>query len=158
MKTAILMIVGLLASTITFAASTGDLTISGVVAPINDIVITPKAAATALNILAGETAKSVADVSETSNSATGYKISMRSANGGSLNNTSSPTVKKTAYTVAYAGSSTYVSLTTVDQVVKSVSSSSLVTNSSDVSVNVTAFGTAPAGTYQDIITISIASI
>ena len=156
MKKAILVIVGLLASVTTFAASTGDLTISGTVALINDIVITPKAAATALNILAGEAGKSVADVSETSNSVTGYKISMRSANASKLVNLSNAT-KMTAYTVSYDGGS-YVSLTNSDQVVKSSSTSSLVTDSSDVSVNVTAFGTAPAGTYQDVITISISSI
>jgi hypothetical protein len=155
-KKTILAAIVLLASASTFAASTGDLTISGTVALINDIVIFPKADSTNLNILAGNSGLSVADVSETSNSVTGYKISMRSANGGSLVNLSNST-KSTAYQVSYDGGS-YVSLTTSDQVVKSASTSSLTTDSSDVSVNVTANPTAPAGTYQDVITISIASI
>jgi hypothetical protein len=154
-KKAILTAIVLLASATTFAASSGELTISGTVSAVNDIIITPKAAATALNIIGGESAKSVATVSETSNSVTGYTISMRSANGGLLVNLDNDT-KSTSYQVSYNGGD-YLSLSTVDQPVKSTSTSELVTESSDVSVNVSAYGTAPAGTYEDVITISIAA-
>ena len=79
---------------------------------------------------------------------------MRSANASKLVHNVDNT-KSTAYTVSYDGAAA-ISLTNADQDVKNVSSlAGLTTNTSDVSVNVTAFPTAPAGTYSDTITISI---
>lgn len=154
MKKLLFIVAGLMASTTAFAVSTGTLTISGTVVAINDIVITP-VNNTTLNIIGGETDRKVADVSETSNSSTGYKILMSSLNSSKLVNGSAAT-KSTAYKVSYQNG-TYVSLTSSDQVVKTTSTSELVTDSSSVRVNVTAYATAPAGTYSDTITISIAA-
>ena len=153
MKKLLFLSLGLLASS-AIAASSGDLLISGTVTAINDLVITPNANATSLNILGGEISKSVASVAETSNNLLGYKITMRSANASKLVHNVDNT-KSTAYTVSYDGAAA-ISLTNADQDVKNVSSlAGLTTNTSDVSVNVTAFPTAPAGTYSDTITISI---
>jgi len=138
------------------AASSGELTISGTVVPVNELEITPNADATNLNILLGETNKLVASVSETSNNLTGYKISMRSVNTSKLVH-GVDSSKTTAYTISYDGG-TAVSLTTSDQEVKNVTSlDGLTTVSSNVNVNVTAYPTAPAGTYSDTVTISIAA-
>ncbi len=137
-----------------FALSTGTLVISGSVNPVNDIVITPNANATSLSITGGETNKLVASVSESSNNLTGYKIFMKSANASKLVHGVDLT-KSTPYTVSYNGA-TAVSLTTVDQQVKNVTSlPGLTTVASNVNVNVTAYPLAPAGTYSDTITISI---
>lgn len=143
-----------LAVTSAMAASTGTLTISGTVALVNDITVTPNASATALNITGGETAKLVASVTENSNNLNGYKIKMSSQNGGQLVNGSNSNIK-TAYKVGYNGQSS-VSLSTGTTDMKTVSSlTGLTSASSDVKVDVTALPSAAAGTYSDTITVSI---
>ncbi len=144
----------LLVSGSVFAASTGTLFISGTVISANDIVITPNANATNLNITAGESNKLVASVAETSNNLLGYKIFMKSAFASKLQH-SVDSSKFAPYTVSYNGA-VAVTLTSLDQQVKNVSSlSGLTTNTSNVNVNVTAYPLAPAGLYSDTITISI---
>lgn len=146
----------LLLSTVAFGAASGTLTISGTVLQINDIEIFPTADSTNLNIVAGNSGLLVANVSETSNNLTGYTISMRSANASQLIH-SVDSSKMTSYQVSYDGGD-YVSLTNSDQVVKNVGSlAGLTSDSSTVAVNVTPYATAPAGTYSDVITISIAA-
>ncbi len=146
----------LLLTTSAFAVSSGPLALSGVVVAVNDITITPNANATTLNIINGESAKSVADVSETSNNLTGYSISMRSANASKLVH-SVDSSKSTSYKISYDGGLA-ISLTIADQEVKNVASlAGLTTVSSNVKVDVTPYATAPAGTYSDTITISIAA-
>lgn len=153
MKTLLFVAMGLLASS-TFAAGSGDLLLSGTVVSVNDLVITPDANATNLDILNGEINKTVASVAETSNNLLGYKIMMKSANASKLVHSVDPT-KSTDYTITYDGSSA-VTLTTSDQEVKNVSSlAGLTTNTSSVAADVSAFPTAPAGTYSDTVTISI---
>jgi len=62
------------------------LNISGTVALVNTLVVTPNGTNNqTLNITGGETGKNVATVAETSNDANGYAISLSSANGGSFN-------------------------------------------------------------------------
>jgi hypothetical protein len=139
------------------AASSGTLTLSGNVAAVNDIVVTPNGNNnTSLNITAGETGKSVASVLESSNSITGYKIMMSSANAGQLQ-LAGNTSKYTTYQISYAGAS-YVTppASSSPVAVKNVSSlSALTTATSAVAVNVTAYPTALAGTYSDTVTFAI---
>lgn len=159
MKKLLFIVAGLMASTAFGAYSaSGTLTISGVVLAINELEITP-INNTNLNIEGGETARLVGTVSERSNSFTGYKISMSSLNGSKLVNAADVSGNtNTAYTVSYDDNASYVSLTSSAQVVKTVSSlTALTTVSSNVKVNVTAKAGAPAGTYSDTITISIAA-
>jgi hypothetical protein len=149
-----LMMILVLATTTAFAASTGTIFLSGTIAPINDLQITPLAAATNLNVISGENNRLVATVTETSNSLNGYKILMRSLNASKLVNTVN-SAYKAAYTVSYDGGSP-MSLSTSDQEVKNSGSlNGLTTDNSDVKVNVTAYPTGPAGTYSDTITVSI---
>jgi hypothetical protein len=154
-----ILIAALLISTVTtvsaLAASSGTLTVSGTVATVNDISITPNGSNnTTLNITAGESAKNIAAVSETSNDILGYKINLSSANAGELQNASDVT-KKTTYTISYNGGS-YVTPSNTPAQVKNVSSlAALTTNTSQVLINVVAFPGAVAGTYSDTITLAI---
>lgn len=143
----------LLFPTVAFGASTGVLILQGVVGVINDIVITPSGNLT-LNITAGEVNKTVASVAETSNNLSGYKIFISSPTGGELRNTTDST-KATPYQIRYAGA-TAVTPTIAGVQVKNVTTlAALTTVNSSVAVNVTAYPLAPAGTYQDSLTISI---
>lgn len=159
MKSLLFIAAGLIASSSYAAYSpSATLVISGTVLAINELEITP-VNATTLNITGGETNRLVATVSERSNSFSGYKINMRSANASKLVNSADISGNTfTPYTVTYNNDPTIITLTTTDQVVKNVASlSALTTVSSDVKVNVTAKTGAPAGTYSDTITISIAA-
>lgn len=139
------------------AASTGTLVISGTVALVNELVITANGSNnTNLNITGGESAKLVANVAETSNNGLGYTVTLSSANGGQLRLASDAT-KKTNYQLSYNGGS-YSQPSASAATVKTVSSlGALTTNTSPVRVNVTAFANAPAGTYSDTITLTIAA-
>ncbi|MFL5815461.1 MAG: fimbrial protein [Bdellovibrionia bacterium] len=140
-----------------FAASTGTLTLSGNVAAVNDITVTPNGTNnTSLNIISGETGKNVASVTESSNDKDGYKIQIHSANGGQLQLAGQPS-KYTTYQISYAGGSyTTPPLAASPVTIKNVSSLSALTSAtSAVAVNVTAYPTALAGTYSDTVTFAI---
>jgi len=150
----LLLTTAVLLASISNAATSVDLPLSGTVTAIYDLQIAVKPEAAALNIVAGETALSVATVSEKSNALNGYKIMARSANGSELRNTTDAT-KKTTYTINYDGAGP-ITLTTSDASIKSVPSlPGLTTVSSDVKVTVAPYGTAPAGTYTDTVTFTI---
>lgn len=153
LRTVLISTVAALGASAAFAASSGTLTLSGTVASVNNIAVTPDGNNnTSLNITAGETGKSVANVIEVSNNPTGYKIQMLSTNGGQLRRTSND---YTTYQVSYDGGS-YAAPTTSAQDVKSVSSlSSQTTSTSAVLVKVVAKPNATAGTYSDTVTFSI---
>jgi hypothetical protein len=140
-----------------WAASSGNLTLSGSVAVVNDISITANGSNnTTLNIVAGETAKNVAAVDETSNNAAGYKIYMYSTNAGELRHSVDP-LKKTTYTISYGGGSYGAPPLSASPVqVKNVSSlAGLATATSQVLITVVAYPTAIAGSYSDTLTLSI---
>lgn len=150
----LLLAVTLLLTTQLQAADTGTLLLTGTVAPINDIIVTPNNSAVNLNITGGEVNKLVAVATETSNSLTGYRILARSLNSSKLVNTVDSNYNA-QYTFSYNGSSA-VALADTDQVVKNISSlSGLTTQTSDIKVNVNAAPNLPAGTYSDLVTISI---
>ena len=154
MKNLIVLVTALTATT-TMAASTETLQLSGIVAAVNSITVSPVAGAyNAINITAGQSNLTVANVDETSNNLAGYSITLSSANGGELRHSVNNT-KKTSYQVSYNNASA-ITPTTSAQVVKNVNSlNALTTNSSPVKVNVTAYPSAPAGTYNDTLTLAI---
>lgn len=137
------------------AASSGTLLLSGTVPLVNDLAVTANGTNnTSLNITGGESARLVASVAETSNNATGYTVTLSSANGGQLKNAGSAS-SQTTYQVSYDGG-TYAQPGTAAATVKTVNAlGALTTNNSAVRVNVTAFPTAPAGTYSDTLTLTI---
>ena len=71
-----------------FAATSADLILKGVVAPILEISIAHETVASNLDLSQSASNVKVATLTEKSNYATGYKISARSANGGKLVNVS----------------------------------------------------------------------
>lgn len=150
-------LVSLFLGTSALAASSGTLILQGTVGVVNDIVVTAAAgnANTTLDIVNGETGKLVGTATETSNNLLGYKIRVASATGGELRNTQDAT-KKTAYKIKYNGATTGVTPTVAGVEVKNVASlSGLTTVTSNIAVDVTAYPTAPAGTYADTLTVSI---
>jgi hypothetical protein len=83
---------------------------------------------------------------------------MYSGNAGQLRNTADAS-KKTTYQISYGGSSfVQPPSSTSPVVVKNVSSLSALTSAtSSVNVQVDAYTAAPAGTYTDVVTLSIVS-
>jgi hypothetical protein len=149
-----LLLAALLLSNMAQAATTGTLIISGTVAAVNDLSITPSVNAMSLNIISGEVSKQIGLATETSNSLSGYKIRMRSLNGSKLAHTVDNS-KNTDYTISY-NNGNYVNLSMSDQDVKNVSSlNGLTTQTSDIKINVVPYPNAPSGVYSDTVTISI---
>lgn len=147
----------LLTSVSLYAAPTVDLYLQGEIAAINDLTIVPTPNSTALNLTAGEVNRNVATVTETSNSLTGYSITIRTANGSQLNHTALGATYNVPYTVTYDGVVT-PPLTTSDQVVKVVPTlTTLTTDTSDILVSFPAQANLPSGFYTDVVTISIAA-
>ena len=84
----------------TFAlSSTGTLSLSGSVAAITTITVTPDANASALPVGVATTNLKIATVVELSNSKAGYTVTLSSANGGALMETSG--TDSQAYTLTY---------------------------------------------------------
>lgn len=144
----------LIGSMSTFAATTGDITISGTVAPELELSLSATTYTT-LPIVAGGSA-TVATANEVCNNLDGYKIYGHALNG-ALENQSNTAVS-TTYDIDY-GSSTGVTLGVGSANKVELKDSGVLTASADVDedivVNVDAFATAPAGTYQDTITLEI---
>lgn len=140
---------------LSFAASTGTLLLQGSVAVYYNLAITPDGSNnTSLNILAGESNKSVANILEQSNDPNGYKISVLSANAGQLKNGA---VDQVAYQIKY-GSGALVSPTSSYQTLfTSGALTAPASQSQNVKVNFTGKPTALAGTYSDNLTFQIAA-
>lgn len=136
------------------AADTGTLFLQGTVVAACNLVVTPNGSNnTTLNITGGDANKLVANVQETCNNATGYKINMKTTNGGELRHSATPSLK-TTYTLSYGGQT--VTPTTNYQQVKNVTVLNTPANvTSTVHVNVAAYATAMAGTYSDTVTFQI---
>ncbi len=74
-----------------YSATSGTLLLTGIVPKKVEIIVTPKVAATTLDLETTQTNLSVATLTGKSNVNTGYKISVTSANIGKLVNTVTPT-------------------------------------------------------------------
>lgn len=155
MKNFLAITVLLSLSATSMAATTGTLLLQGVVAKKISIDVSAEAAASALDLATSQSDLKVATVNEKSNSKTGYKVTITSANLGKLKRTDGAEVF--SYSLKYGGSS--VGLST--------SAGTLFTNSSVAAVNVdkdlaiTYSGIAAEsmveGTYADTLTLNIAS-
>lgn len=140
------------------AASSGSVVISGVVSLINSITITAFGANnTTLDILAGASNYKVATFSLSSNNTNGYKIQMKSTNGGKLNHSSSSafltyTVKFGTFTTTAPGSS-YADIGS-----PSGTLSGLTNDAGDILVTFTGNSNALAGTYSDEVFFQIVAL
>jgi hypothetical protein len=144
-----------LATTSAFAATTGTLVLQGIVAQKVSVAVTAAAVASALDLSASQTDLKVGSVNVQSNSKTGYKLTISSANSGKLKRTDGAEVF--AYSLKYAGSA--VGLSTAAGTTITNSSGSVVNVNNDLNVSYTgaAAETMVEGTYQDTLTLSIAA-
>ena len=161
MKMHIAVAVALLATSLTgLAALSGNIIISGAVAANTSITVASQAGYDALNIVGGETAKTVAIATETSNNKLGYTVKLTTANApagtaafliGTAGNTDTA-----PYTMTYNG----VAVTLVAGSA-TVTTASAKTPSTGVAKNLNV--TIPAvwvnaDTYSDTITLTIAAL
>ena len=143
-------------TTTSFAATSGTLLLQGIVAKKVNIVVTPTAVASALVLETSQTDLKVATANEQSNTSTGYKVTVSSANLGKLKRTDGSEVF--AYTLKYGGAAVGLS-TAAGSVVTNSSSASVVNANKDMSISYTgvAAETMVEGTYADTLTVNIAS-
>jgi hypothetical protein len=140
----------------TFAATTGSLLLQGTVAQKISMTVTAQTAASTLDLSTTQVDLAVASVNELSNSKTGYKMTITSANLSSLKRTDGPDVF--SYTMKY--NSAAVSLTTAAGTTVNYAAAASVNATRPVTISYT--GKAPEtmveGTYADTVTFTIAAI
>ncbi len=83
-KFSIIIVVALFAAVPAFAATTGTLTLSGVVAPVTSVTVTPDANASSLPVGTTVSGLKIATVNELSNDKAGYSLTLSTANGAQL--------------------------------------------------------------------------
>lgn len=142
-------------STSVFAATSGSLLLQGIVAKKVSIVVTSQAVASALDLETSQSDLKVASVNEKSNSKTGYKVTITSANLGKLKRTDGAEVF--SYTLKYGGAA--VGLSTSAGTVFTNSSASSVNVNKDLAISYSGVAgeTMVEGTYADTLTLNIAS-
>lgn len=142
-------------SSVSFAATTGTLLLQGVVAQKIRVTVTAAAAASTLDLSSNQTDLNVATVNEVSNSKTGYKMTITSANLGKLKRTDGSDVF--SYSMKYNGSA--VSLGTAAGTTITNSSAAAVNANKSVTISYTgaAAETMVEGTYADTVTFTIAA-
>jgi hypothetical protein len=84
MKRSLIALAALALTTTSFAATTGTLLLKGQVGQVLSILVTPETIAATLPLNVSQTDTKVATVNEISNSSTGYKVTISSANLGKL--------------------------------------------------------------------------
>ena len=144
-----------LTSTVSFGATTGTLLLQGVVAKKVSIDVNPQAIASALDLEVSQTDLKVATVNEKSNSNTGYKVTITSANLGKLKRSGGAEVF--SYSLKYGGSN--VSLSSASGTVISSASASVANVNKDLNISYTGVPaeTMVEGSYSDTVTLNIAS-
>lgn len=142
-------------STQAFSATTGTLLLQGVVAKKVAIAVTAQSVASALDLENTQSDLKVATVNEQSNSKTGYKVTISSANLGKLKRTDGAEVF--AYSLKYGGSA--VGLSTATGSSFTSSSATVVNVNKDLAISYTgvAESSMVEGTYADTLTLNIAS-
>lgn len=143
----------LLVSSTTMAATSGTLYIKGNVPEIMSISVTPENLATNLPLGQTQTNVKLAMVQEKSNSQTGYKVTIGSANNGKLVRDSG--TEEFPYTLSYASQP----LNLASPVVITNAGASAVTRNREVTISYTgvAEDQLVAGDYSDTITFTISA-
>lgn len=155
MKTIITAIYLLALSTETFSATTGSLLLQANNPRKISIDVTPVAVASSLDLTTTQTNLKVATIVEKSNSKTGYKVTITSANLGKLKREDGAEVF--TYTMKLDGSN--VSLSTAAGTVFTRSQTVPVTVSRNITISYTgkSVETMIEGTYSDTVTLDIAA-
>ena len=153
MKTALIALTALTLSTTTFAATSGTLLLKGQVGQVLSILVTPEAIAATLPLDQSQVDTKVATVNEISNSNTGYRVTISSANLGNLLRSGGSELF--AYSMKYNGSA--VDLAAPDTFSNSTAAS--VNVDKDVLISYTGVPAANmvAGEYSDTVTFEIAA-
>ena len=147
----------LIAAALTAATASGALAqnASGTVQLTGTVALSCTVAVTdlkqQLNLVSGESSKQVGTVVETCNSGNGYTVTLNSANGGSLKNTSGGNAS-VSYTVSYDGQNG--GLNNGMQVSRS---SAQFAKNVPLAVSIQGNNNAVAGSYSDTVTITIAA-
>ncbi|WP_290730469.1 fimbrial protein [Halobacteriovorax sp. JY17] len=136
-----------------FAAPQGTLLLQGSIGQVLSLTVEAEAGVNnSLDLTSSESDLKVGTVTEQTNSNTGYKILIRSANAGQLKNGS---LDQVDYTLKYDG--TAVSLSQSDTEVKNESTGGVYNHASDVEISYTGQPAASLtqGTYSDTVTFTI---
>lgn len=139
-----------------FALTTGSIQLQGSVAQVISMTVTAQSIANTLDLTTTQNDLKVATVNESSNSKTGYTMTIASANLSKLKRTDGP--ETLSYTMKYNGS--VISLASVGGTVITNSSASVVNVNKDVNISYTGASAATMvqGTYADTVTFTIAAI
>jgi hypothetical protein len=152
----ILITLGLLSSSSgLLAATSGTLTLSGVIDAVVSIVVNDTGAGSNMDLTLAQNDLVVATLDESSNTAAGYQIFVKSTNAGLLKHSNGAGV---TYTAKYDGS--MVTLAVTDQLAKSVVTGGVQSDSSDFAISYSAQDatTLEQGTYTDTVTFTIQSL
>ena len=154
-------VLGLFLSVATYAATTGTLHLEGRIRQLVSIVVTSVSPATSLDLTTTASSLKVADVQEISNSQTGYRVTLVSANAGNLRNKAADgrTIKDIAYSASYDGQSVTLSTSPqeITRYVNATGQPSSLTKSFNISYTGQPEESLPSGTYQDDLTFEIAA-
>lgn len=142
----------------TFAATTGSLLLSGVVAPRTEITVTADANASSLPVGSTVSNLKIASVNELSNNKAGYTVSLASANNGQLKESNTQAVglsDSLPYSLSYNGNP--VGLNGGSAQISNISSRT--TGAGTDNVLAISFSSAflNADTYTDTLTFTIAA-
>jgi hypothetical protein len=139
------------ASSASFAGTTATLLLKGTIQQILDISVSADTVASTLDLTTTQAATRVARVTEKSNSNSGYKVTISSANLGKLKNGAAVF----NYTLSYNGSA----LNLAAPVVQTNSAAAAVTVQKDVNISYTGVpqDQLVAGDYTDTVTFTIAA-
>lgn len=138
-----------------YSSTTGSLLLQGIVAKKVSIEVTAEGAASALDLEQTQSDLKVASVREISNSKSGYKVKLTSANQGNLKRTDGPEVF--GYSLKYGGQA--VALGTVDGTTFASPTAAAVNVEKDLQVSYTGVAAElmVEGTYADTVTLNISA-
>ncbi|WPU63914.1 hypothetical protein [Peredibacter starrii] len=134
-----------------FSATSADLLLKGVVAPILEVSIAHETLASNLPLDRQVNSEKVGTITEKSNSPTGYKIKARSAKGGKLVNAADQN-SYVQYTLTYQGSNVPLN-TSATEVYSTANIRG--TNSKDLKISYNQPSNLSAGSYEDTVTFTI---
>ncbi len=137
------------------AAETGSLLLQGIVGQKVAIKVTGEPVAASLDLTTSQTDLKVATVNEVSNSKTGYKVRITSANLSKLKRTDGSEVF--AYTLKYGGSALALSTSTGTTISSPTAAAINVNKDLAISYTGAAAETMVAGTYADTVTFDISA-
>ena len=141
-------------TSMTFAATTAQLDLRGVIGKVVSISVTAETSADGFDLTTVGNNDLVGTAYESSNSAAGYSVTVSSDNGGELQHTEGDAV---AYTLTYGGSSVDLAAGTTFNNTPSPSVVTDETKAIAISYAAQDAATLPSGDYTDIVRLEIAA-